>query len=180
LSNELSEWIIGFNELNPKTEEEEVKNTKEYKNNLFGVVIPALDRRDKKFYGKLNAEQQKDISIWILTRWMSSTTRDTPVQLCNVNDVANVGSKFLTKHKELQWILLSMTGQGRPTKHEWIAPPKGIKKNRLQEMLLNHFPLLRDDELDLLIKINSKENIEQFLIENGYDDKTIKEIFKGK
>jgi len=177
----LSNWVEEFFQLNPdaiKVEEE--KKGKEYKNDLFGVVIPALDRRNKKFYSKLNDEQKKDIAIWPLTRWMSSTSRDPGTQIWNVNTVMNSRSKFLNKHKELQWMLLAMTGTGRPDKHEWIAPPKGIKKNRVEEIVLQYFPNLNDDELELFQKINTVEDLEDFLVDNGFSDKEIEGLLKGK
>jgi len=184
LNNDMSSWVSEFFELNPdavKVEETKEKKGKEYKNDLFKDVIPALDRRDKKFYSKLNEEQQKDISIWTLTRWMSSTVRDTDLQLSNVNDIVNAHSKFLTKHKELQWMLLAVSGTGRPERHEWIAPPRGVKKNKLEELVLTYFPNLRDAELELFLKLNTIEELEQFLKDNGFDDKTIKELLtKGK
>jgi len=180
LSNEVENWREEFYTLNPDAIQDEVEvKKKTYTNDLFGVVLPALDRRNKKFYSTLNEEQRKDISIWKLTRWMSHVNRDTEFNICNVNNLANLNSKFLTKHVELQWMLLAMAGLGKPTKHEWVAAPKGIKKNKLEEALLNHFPLLRTQELELLLKINSKADLELFFKENGYDDKTIKELFKG-
>src|SRR5271165_1410558 len=113
--DDIADWLGGFRDLNPTTtEDDESAKAKQYKNDLFGSVIPALDRRDIKYYGKLNEEQKKDISIWILTRWMSSTNVDTIEQLSNVNTVINTSSKFLNKHKELQWMLLAITGPGRP------------------------------------------------------------------
>jgi len=180
LSNEVENWREEFYTLNPDAIQDEVEvKKKAYTNDLFGVVIPALDRRNKKFYSTLTEEQKKEISIWTLTRWMSHAYSDTAKQICNVNHVANIDSKFLTKHKELQWMLLSMTGSGRPVKHEWIAAPKGIKKNKLEEALLNHFPLLRNDELELLLRLNTKKDFELFFKENAYDDKTIKELLKN-
>ena len=144
LNNDMSSWVSEFFELNPdavKVEETKEKKGKEYKNDLFKDVIPALDRRDKKFYSKLNEEQQKDISIWTLTRWMSSTVRDT--------DLRQV--------------------------------PRGVKKNKLEELILTYFPFLRNDELELFLKLNTIEELEQFLKDNGFDDKTIKELLtKGK
>jgi hypothetical protein len=178
--NDIANWLDGFRDLNPTTvEEEDSSKSKQYKNDLFGSVIPALDRRDLKYYGKLNDEQKKDISIWVLTRWMSSTGVNALEQVSNVNTVVNTSSKFLNKHKELQWMLLAMTGAGRPVKHQWVAAPKGTQKNKIEEAVLNRFPLLRDQELELFLKINSEEDLVNFFKDNGYDDKTIKEIFKG-
>ena len=184
LNNDMGDWVSEFFDLNPdavKVVETKEKKGKEYKNDLFKDVIPALDRRDKKFYSRLNEEQQKDISIWTLTRWMSSTVRDADLQLSNVNDIVNAHAKFLTRHKELQWMLLAVSGTGRAERHEWIAPPKGVKKNKLEEVILQHFPTFSDDELELFLTVNSVEELEQFFKDNGLDDKTIKDFLpKGK
>jgi hypothetical protein len=178
----LSNWIEEFHQLNPDAVKiEEKKAAKEYKIDLFKTVIPALDRRDKKFFSKLTEEQKKDISIWLLTRWMSSTLRDPGDQICNVNIVVNSKSKFLTKHKELQWMLLAMTGSGKLDRHSWIAPPKGIKKNRIEELILKYYPNLNSNELELFQKINTIEDIEEFLKDNGLSDKEIEDLLtKGK
>lgn len=178
----MSNWVEQFFELNPDAvkEEEVKKKGKEYKNDLFKDVIPALDRRDKKYYSRLNDEQKKDISMWTLTRWMSSTVRETDLQLSNVNVVVNTKAKFLAKHKELEWMLLAVSGTGRPERHEWIAPPKGVKKNKIEEIILQYFPSLRDEELDLFLKLNDTADLEEFFRDNGFDDKTIKELLKGK
>ena len=178
----MSNWVEDFFQLNPDAVEvEEKKKVKEYKNDLFGVVIPALDRRDKKFYSKLNDEQKKDISPWTLARWMSSTRVDSAFQICNVNTIVNSRSKFLTKHKELQWMLLAVTGTGKPVKHDWVAPPRGIKKNRVEEIILRYFPNLNNDELELFQKINTIKDLEEFLVDNGFSDKEIEDLLsKGK
>jgi hypothetical protein len=175
----MSNWVEQFFELNPEAVKVEItkeKKGKEFKNDLFKDVIPALDRRDKKFYSRLNNEQKKDISIWILTRWMSSTVRDSDLQLSNVNSICNVNSGALIKHKELQWMLLAVAGTGRAERHEWIAPPKGMKKNRVEEVILQYYPNLNDQELELFQQLNTIEDLELLLKDNGFDDKTIKEL----
>lgn len=178
----MSNWVDEFFELNPdaiKQTEIKEKKDKSFKNDLFRDVIPALDRRDKKFYSKLNEEQQKDISIWTLTRWMSSTAKNPDIQLSNVNEIINLDSKYLNKHKELQWMLLALSGTGKQERHEWISPPRGVRKNKIEELVLSYYPNLRNDELELFLKLNTKEDLEKFLIDNGIDDKTIKELLKG-
>jgi hypothetical protein len=178
--NDVENWLSEFFESNPgASPEADEKATKAYKNDLFKDVIPALDRRDIKYYSTLNEEQQKDISIWILTRWMSSIAKNQADQLYAVNVVVNSKSKYLAKHKELQWMLLAITGTGKPERHVWIAPPKGIKKNKVEEAVLARYPMLRDDELELMLKINDQDSLEDFFRECGYDDIAIKEIFKG-
>ena len=192
MSNEVSDWLSGFFEMNPDAlpAEEEVK-TKAYKNDLFKDILPALDCRDIKYYSTLNAEQQKDVSIWTLTRWMSSTASGAADQLYTVNKIVNDSSNIFSskktenfletnRHKELQWMLLAISGTGKREKHEWPGAPKGVKKSPLIEALIKHYPLLKDDDIELLLKLNTQQDLEFFFKENGYDDKSIKELFKGE
>lgn len=174
----MSNWTEEFFELNPDVLYQNIKEkkVKEYKNDLFKDVIPALDRRDKHFYSTLTDEQKKDISIWILTRWMSSTVRDADLQLSNVNSICNIHTNTLSKHKELQWMLLAVSGTGRPERHVWVAPPRGMKKNKIEELILEYFPGYRDYELDLFRQINDRHSLSQFLKDNGLEDKTIEDL----
>ena len=190
----MSSWVSEFFELNPdavKVEETKEKKGKEYKNDLFKDVLPALSRSDKKFYSRLNDEQKKEISIWMLSRWIS--WEDSGEYLLSVNYFSNVDSKIFNskttknaletnKHKELQWMLLA-TASRKKGKVIYSRPaiPKGIKKNLIEEFILKLYPHFDDTELELFLKINSGEELEQFLKDNGFDDKTIKELLtKGK
>ena len=38
---------------------------------------------------------------------------------------------------------------------------------------------MKDDDIELMLKLNTKEDLEEFFKDNGLDDKTIKELFKG-
>src|SRR5574337_808047 len=96
MSNDLDSWLTEFHRLNPVEIEEETKSTKEeHKLDLFKTVLPALDRRDINFYNKLTPEQQKDIGVWVLTRWMSSTANNVIDQIYTVNEVVNKNSKAI-------------------------------------------------------------------------------------
>ena len=118
--SDIENWLNAFNDLNPAEEVEEV-SSKEQKNDLFNSVLPALDRRDIRYYGKLTDEQKKDIGIWPLRRWMSSTPSSYEDRIYYSNQVSNVYSKVLSgrsftksedspdKHKELEWMLLAIS-----------------------------------------------------------------------
>lgn len=191
MSNEIEDWLNGFFEMNPDASpiEEEVK-TKEYKNDLFKDVLPALDKGDKKFYSRLTPEQKKDIAIWPLTRWMSSTSNKSADQLYTVNMVVNKDSNIFSakksenaletnRHKELQWMLLSICGSTKAGRHIWPGAPKGATKSPLEEALLSIYPLMKDDDIELLLHINTEEELKEFFRDNGYDDASIKELFKS-
>ena len=179
MSNEVGNWLEDFVELNPDAiKEEEPKKKKKESTLSLQAELPAMDFRNKNFYRDLSDEHKKEISLWVLMRFMSSCQGMPEHHLMTVNDLVNNNFSNLSKHPELQWKLLSLCGTGKKQYHPWIPPPKGIKKNKLEAEILIHYPLLRDDELEMLIKINTKEDFEQFFIEMGYDNKTIKELLK--
>ena len=191
MNNEMEDWLNGFFEMNPDATPAaaEVK-VKAYKNDLFGDILPALDRRDVKYYSTLTAEQKKDVSFWTLTRWMSSIASGTVDQLYTVNRVVNENSNIFSskksenalggKHAELEWMLLAISGTGRREKHVWPGAPKGVTKSPLMQEMLTFYPLLKDEDLELLLQINTRQDLETFFKDNGYDDKSIKELFKGE
>jgi hypothetical protein len=186
LSNDLKDWLDGFNVSN--TSEYAITAGKEYLVDMFRESLPALDARDLKFYSNRSPEQRKEIekSMWILMRFMSSSKSAAEHHLLMVNELVNVNFNLFVKkaregkegHPELQWMLLALCGSGKKQYHEKVPAPKGLKKNKLEEGILIHYPLLNDSDLELLLQINSKEDIEGFFKENGYDDKTIKELLK--
>ena len=188
----VNDWRNEFFELNPDTSGEcygENNSQKVHKLDLFKTVLPAIDRRDKTFYSKLTTEEQDSIEPWLLMVWLASSESeiDQKYYIEQLNSLVNKNfSNFSAKktqgisgHKELQWMLLSMCGRHKFTRRKFIAPAKGKIKNKLESALLELNPSLKDDELELMQKINTKEELITYLKENAIDDKTIKDILKG-
>lgn len=172
-------WLDEFYALNPDIVEDAlVEAKKEHKLDLFKMVLPALDRRDKMFYNNVTDDERKDLNkqIWILTRWMSSTKNHSEHHLLMVNDIVNMNSSDLKNHPELQWKLLALCGSGKTQMHQWIAPPRGAKKNKIEAAILKIFPLLKDDDLELLLSINTTATLSEFFKENGLSDKEVNEL----
>lgn len=165
--------------MNPDAVEEEIELKKKKSTLTLDMELPAMDFCNKNFYHDLSEEHKKEIGLWILMRFMSSSQNMPEHHLMMVNDLVNHNFNNLAKHPELQWKLLALCGTGRKQYHPWIPPPKGIKKNKLQEAILQFYPLIRDTELDLLMQINTNEDWTQFFKENGFDDKIIRELLKG-
>lgn len=182
LSNEVGDWIEGFYQMNPDAVrvDDEPKKKKKESTLTLQVELPAMDLRNMDFYAKLSDEHKKEISLWVLMRFMSSSQGATEHHIMMVNDVVNHNFSNISKHPELQWKLLALCGTGKKQFHPWIAPPRGIKKNKLEEAVLKHYPLLKDSDLELLLKLNTQADWEAFFKDNGYDDKTIKELFNTK
>lgn len=176
----ISNWLDSFYDLNPGAISEE--NTRSgKKDNILPLSseLTGMDFGDKDFYSKLTDEQKKAISLWVLMRYMSSSQNDAYYHLTIVNDVVNTNFAVISKHPELQWKLLALCGTRKKQFHTWIPPGKKAKKNRLEEALIEFFPLMKDSDLKLLQQINTQEDFVEFFRQNAFDDKTIKEIFKG-
>ena len=178
--SEVNEWLSSFFELNPDALIEDDTTTKKKENTLpLALELSAMDFRDKNFYVNLSDEHKKEISLWVLMRYMSSSKDDAALHLTLVNAVVNKNFTVISKHPELQWRLLALCGTDKKQYHQWIPPGKRQKKNRLEEALVEFFPLMKDADLEMLQQINTKEDFEIFFRNNAYDDKTIKEILKG-
>ena len=71
----------------------------------------------------------------------------------------------VNRHPRLQWLLSTTVSPGLGThRHQWIAPKKkeaGASSARKQ--LAEMYPHLKDDELDLLVKITTKKELQDYI-----------------
>jgi hypothetical protein len=143
-------------------------------------VLLALDRKDLGFYNKLTEEQKKSFSAWTVMRFASSANSPDIAGYYNImiNEAVNTNFNLISKHPELQWMLMAICGVGSKQYHPWIAPPKKKAKNKKQEILLQMHPGANSLELDILEQTMSTEEFTQMLINMAYTDKDIKDILK--
>ena len=141
----------------------------------------AIDQRDMGWWDTLTEEEQKKISPWVLMRYTSACdTNHDEIRdhyLTMTNALVNVHFNVLRHHPQLQHRLLQIVGIGKSQYHPWIAPGKRQKKNKVAEWLLELYPGLNDDELDILLQSDKKE-LKALAEETGMTDKQIKDLFK--
>lgn len=142
-------------------------------------VMGAIDRKNRNFYLDLTADQKKSFSAWMMMRYASSAQGNAGAHyLFMVNELVNKNFSDIGKHPELQWLLLSACGTGKPEFHPYIKPPNGRKKkDKITEFLSSVYPLYKQDELDLIQTLNSKEDLKGLAEAHGLSDKDIAEIF---
>lgn len=142
-------------------------------------VMAAIDKKDRGWYNRLPAEKKKAFGIWMMMRYASSVQgRNAEHYLLMVNEFVNQNFSDISKHPELQWLLMSICGSGKIEFHPYIKPPNSRKKkDKVSEFLLELYPHLKADELDLLLSINSKDELKTLAQSHGYDDKSIKDLF---
>lgn len=160
----------------------EKNKKKQYKLDI-GKVLEAADRHNLDFYSTLSDEEKKAFTPYTVMRFMSSV-KDASVEgdqyfLLMINDIVNRNFFDLGKHPELQWKLLALIGTGKKYFHNWIAPiGKKSKASRVRDLLIKRYETLKEDDIDLLISINSTEDIVNLAKDMGYPDDEISQIKK--
>jgi len=140
----------------------------------------ALDRKDRNFYDDLTEEERKKFSPYLMLRYSASVDGPSELQewyLRATNERVNVNFFDIStsQHKKLQWLMCTTVSPDMGNqRHYWITTKKKNSDNKTIKFLSSIFPELRNDELELLSKINSKEEIKQLAKQHGYDDKRIK------
>lgn len=140
-------------------------------------IMTAIDKKDRGFYNRLSDEQKKAFSAWMMMRYCSSVQgKNAPDYIFMTNEFVNLNFKDI-KDPEFQWLLLSSCGSGKIEFHPYIKPPNSRKKkNKLFEFLSTIYPETKAEDIQLLIDINTKEELKDFLKDHGHDDKTIGEL----
>ena len=142
-------------------------------------VLAAIDKKDRNFYNRLNDDQRKAFSAWMMMRYCSSVQgRDAANYIYLTNELVNFQFMEVSKHPELQWLLLSACGTGKIQFHPYLKPPNAKKKkNKVSEFLYGLYPHSKPEDIELMIKLNTNEELKALAYDYGYDDKTIKDIF---
>jgi hypothetical protein len=135
-----------------------------------------FDRKNREFYDSLTDEERRKFSNYLMIRWGSAVQGSRDLQefyLIACNERLNKRFFDINRHPRLQWLTATTVSPGLgPQRHPWIAPRKkepgasGIRK-QLAEM----YPHLKDDEVELMSRINTKKDIDAYLKASGQDTK---------
>lgn len=127
-----------------------------------------FDRKNRRFYDELTDEEKKKFSNYLMIRWGSAVQGNKELQefyLIATNERLNKHFFAINRHPKLQWLCATTVSPGLGTfKHPWIAPKKkeagvsGFKK-QLTEL----FPHLKSDEIEVLSKITTKKELDEYV-----------------
>lgn len=148
-------------------------------------VLPAVDRKDLNWWESLTIGQQKKFPAWLYMRYTSNVQGNADLAryyLLAVNERVNKRFNDVRQHTKLQYLLMTSASPGMGKQfHQFLPPPKLGKTNKKQINLLEKlFPMANDQELELMLEINSTSEIENYLISLGWTDKEIKTALANK
>ena len=99
----------------------------------LNTVLAAIDKKDYAFYDRLTPEHQKQLSPFLLNRYVSLVKGTNELQayyLMAGNQRVNCTYFELAKHPKLVWQLLCTVSPGMGTQfHQWIGHKKKDKNN---------------------------------------------------
>ena len=144
---------------------------------LFNDMMPAIDLGIIELWDASDENGQKDIKgdLWNLNRYVSSVkgSRDKQeLAVFKVNEYYNKNWAVLgSNHPKLQWQLLCISGNtGKKEFHPWIKlERKADSSSKAVQFLMKLYPNKKLDEVELIARISTKEEIKQLAKEHGYE-----------
>ena len=142
----------------------------------IGNEMQQFDRKNRAFYDELTVEERKKFSNYLMIRWGSSIQGSAELQnyyLQSSNHYVNKRFFDINRHPKLQWLCATAVSPGLGTqRHQWIAPKKKeAGASGVRKQLAELYPHLKDDEIELMAKINTKKDIDAYLKQLGQETK---------
>jgi len=131
-----------------------------------------FDRKNRGFYDELTDEEKKKFSNYLMIRWGSSVQGSRDLQefyLIACNERLNKNFFAINRHPRLQWLTATTVSPDMGSfKHQWISPKKKeAGASSVRKQLAELYPHLKDDELDLLARMTTKKDIDEYMKRSG-------------
>ena len=139
-----------------------------------------FDNKNRDFFDQLTPEEQKKFSPFLMIRWGATVEGSPDMQayyLMSVNEKLNKNffDVSTTQHKKLQWLMATTVSPGLGKQyHKWLAGKKKEGNSKANKFFRELYPHLKEDEIELLGRLNSKDDLKRLAKEHGWDDKRIK------
>ena len=143
----------------------------------LNTILGALDSKDYDFFDRCTPEQQKQITPFLLNRYVSLVKGSGELQayyLMAGNQRVNTQYFELAKHPKLVWQLLCTVSPGMGKQfHQWVGLKKKSKgnSNKVRKYIEQLHPTAKADELDILICMYTEKDIKAIDIAHGGDGK---------
>ena len=139
-------------------------------------ILAAIDMGAKNVWDEINDEERKQVSFWLLNRYVSSVKGDRDKQelaIFKTNEYYNKNYMEVSKHQKLQLQLLCMSGATEKIEyHPWIGFKKKTQdNNKLVKVLEQVYPNMKQNEVEILARISSRSEIKKLAEDYGIEAK---------
>ena len=143
-------------------------------------IFMAMDMDAKGAFDEWSDEERKELNFWLLNRYASTVAGSRDAKewaVVSTNEYYNKNWNILgTRHPKLQWQLLCATHNAsrKSRQHVW----QGLKQKggdvKVVKWLKEMFPNMKEDEVNLLATISTKQELKQYAEDHGLDKKDVK------
>ena len=144
-------------------------------------ILSWIDNGERDIWNHLEDDHKKQISFWLLNRYVSvvqGSREKQELAVFKTNEYYNkhfndIGVGKDKGHQKLMWQLLCMSGNtGKTEFHPWV----GFKKRdgstgAAMKLLEKVYPNLKTDEVELLARISTKKELKQLAEDHEIDVK---------
>lgn len=139
-------------------------------------ILAAVDMGAKNIWDELSDEEKKQVSFWLLNRYVSTVQGSREKQelaVFKTNEYYNKNWNVLgTRHPKLQWQLLCQAGNtGKIEYHPWIGFKKKAANDKGVKLIEHIYPNMKKDEAELLARISTTKELKQLAEEHNIDVK---------
>jgi len=144
-------------------------------------ILSWIDNDEKDIWNHLEDEHKKQVSFWLLNRYVSSVNGSREKQelaVFKTNEYYNkhfnsIGVGKDNGHQKLMWQLLCMSGAtGKNEFHPWIGfKKKSAGDAKAIKLLEQIYPDMKQDEVELLARISTKKELKQLADEHEINAK---------
>lgn len=144
----------------------------------INTEMRAFDTKDRGFYDSLSDEERKKFSTYLMLKWGANVEGSPELQewyLRAQNERVNKNFFDIGRHPKLQWLLCTTVSPNMGAKrHYWIKPPKGTGNQKAFKFIESQYPHLSREEIDIMVELNTVEQLKALARDLGWDDKRIK------
>jgi len=139
-----------------------------------------FDTKNRQFFDDLSEEERKKFSPYLMIRWGSTVEGSSDMQayyLMSVNERLNKNFFDIStsSHKKLQWLLATTVSPGLgKQRHNWLSNKKKESNSKAAKFFRELYPHLKEEDIELLGRLNDKNDIKQLARDHGWDEKRIK------
>jgi hypothetical protein len=147
----------------------------------LATTLTAIDKKDYSYYDNLSDDMKKLYTPFVLMRFISSATNSGGLHefhIQMINDYVNTDFWSISKYPDFQHMLLCLCGTGTKQYHKWI-PSKNERKEKWIDLIKESNPNINKDEINILRKIYTNDDIFNLAIRSGKSDKEAKDYAKS-
>ena len=144
-------------------------------------ILAAIDMNAKSVWKELSDEERKQVSFWLLNRYISAvqgSREEMELAVFKTNEYYKkhfntIGVGRENGHQELMWQLLCISGAwGKIKFHPYIGFKRkaGANNNAVLKFLGQLYPNMKQKEVELLAEISTREELKELAEQHGIEN----------